>query len=82
MKQHADEFSLAAMCRMLGVHRSGYYARLKEPQAIAMLDVLLQTLELLIFSIGQAAGCHSWRYPVPSVVLLAALCSLLLWSFT
>lgn len=31
MKQHADEFGLAAMCRMLGVHRSGYYAWLKEP---------------------------------------------------
>lgn len=31
MKQHADELSLAAMCRMLGVHRSGYYAWLKEP---------------------------------------------------
>ena len=31
MKQHADEFCLAAMCRMLGVHRSGYYAWLKEP---------------------------------------------------
>jgi len=31
MKQHADEFSLAAMFRMLSVHRSGYYAWLKEP---------------------------------------------------
>ena len=31
MKQHADEFGLAAMCRMLGIHRSGYYAWLKEP---------------------------------------------------
>ncbi len=31
MKQHADEFGLAAMCQMLGVHRSGYYAWLKEP---------------------------------------------------
>lgn len=31
MKRHADEFGLAAMCRMLGIHRSGYYAWLKEP---------------------------------------------------
>jgi len=31
MKQHADEFGLAAMCRVLAVHRSGYYAWLKEP---------------------------------------------------
>lgn len=31
MKQHADGFGLAAMCRMLRVHRSGYYAWLKEP---------------------------------------------------
>lgn len=31
MKQHADDYGLAAMCRVLGVHRSGYYAWLKEP---------------------------------------------------
>lgn len=31
MKQHADQFGLAAMCRMLGVHRSGYHAWLKAP---------------------------------------------------
>lgn len=31
MKQHADEFGLAAVCRMLGVHRSGCYAWLKGP---------------------------------------------------
>lgn len=31
MRQHADEFGLSAMCRMLGVHRGGYYAWLKEP---------------------------------------------------
>ena len=30
MKQYADEFGLAAMCRMLGVHCSDYYAWLKE----------------------------------------------------
>jgi len=31
MKQHSDDYGLAAMCRVLGVHRSGYYAWLKEP---------------------------------------------------
>lgn len=38
MKQHADEFGLAAMCRMLGVHRSGYYAWLKEPASARHKD--------------------------------------------
>ena len=31
MKDHAREFRLAAMCRVLGVHRSGYYAWLQAP---------------------------------------------------
>jgi putative transposase len=38
MKQHADDFGLAAMCRMLGVHRSGYYAWLKEPASAREKD--------------------------------------------
>ncbi len=33
MKQHAGEFGLAAMCRVLRVHRSGYYAWLRSPPA-------------------------------------------------
>lgn len=31
MKQDADEFGFAAKCRMLGIHRNGYHALLKEP---------------------------------------------------
>ncbi|WP_282273475.1 IS3 family transposase [Stenotrophomonas sp. PS02298] len=31
MKLHADQFGLAAMCRVLSVHRSGYYAWLRGP---------------------------------------------------
>lgn len=31
MKQHAIEFRLTSMCRVLGVHRSGYYAWLRTP---------------------------------------------------
>lgn len=31
MREHAQEFRLAAMCRVLGVHRSGYYAWLRAP---------------------------------------------------
>jgi putative transposase len=31
MKDHTHEFRLAAMCRVLGVHRSGYYAWLRLP---------------------------------------------------
>ena len=38
MKQHADEFGLAAMCRVLHVHRSGYYAWLREPTRVRARD--------------------------------------------
>ena len=31
MRAHAGEFRLCAMCRVLGVHRSGYYAWLRAP---------------------------------------------------
>lgn len=31
MKAHRDEFRLLSMCRVLKVHRSGYYAWLKQP---------------------------------------------------
>lgn len=31
MQDHAREFRLSAMCRVLGVHRSGYYAWLRTP---------------------------------------------------
>ena len=31
MRVHAGEFRLCAMCRVLGVHRSGYYAWLRAP---------------------------------------------------
>src|SRR5262245_36799358 len=31
MKQHAEEFRLTSMCRVLGVQRSGYYAWLRLP---------------------------------------------------
>jgi len=38
MKQHADEFRLAAMCRVLHVHRSGYYAWLRSPASASARD--------------------------------------------
>lgn len=38
MKQHADLFGLAAMCRMLGVHRSGYYAWRQGPASARERD--------------------------------------------
>ncbi|ALN83600.1 integrase core domain protein [Lysobacter capsici] len=38
MKQHANEFGLAAMCRVLHVHRSGYYAWLREPTSARARD--------------------------------------------
>lgn len=38
MKQHADEFRLAAMCRVLHVHRSGYYAWLRSPASARARD--------------------------------------------
>lgn len=33
MRQHIDEFRLCAMCRVLGVHRSGYYAWLRRARS-------------------------------------------------
>ncbi len=38
MKQHAGEFGLAAMCRVLRVHRSGYYAWLRSPASLRARD--------------------------------------------
>ena len=34
MRAHAREFRLVAMCRVLGVHRSGYYAWLRGPDSV------------------------------------------------
>ena len=34
MRAHAREFRLVAMCRVLGVHRSGYYAWLRGPASV------------------------------------------------
>ena len=34
MDAHAREFRLVAMCRVLGVHRSGYYAWLRGPASV------------------------------------------------
>ncbi|WP_277540856.1 IS3 family transposase [Polynucleobacter sphagniphilus] len=38
IKEHRDEFRLSSMCRVLKVHRSGYYAWLKEPQSPRALE--------------------------------------------
>jgi len=38
MKSHARQFRLAAMCRVLCVHRSGYYAWLKRPSSARAQD--------------------------------------------
>jgi len=34
MRAHVHEFRLVAMCRVLGVHRSGYYAWLHERSSV------------------------------------------------
>ena len=33
MQEHQSEFRLNSMCRVLNVHRSGYYAWLREPMS-------------------------------------------------
>lgn len=33
MQAHQNEFRLTIMCRVLNIHRSGYYARLLEPMS-------------------------------------------------
>jgi putative transposase len=38
MRAHAREFRLSAMCRVLGVHRSGYYAWLRDPASTRERD--------------------------------------------
>jgi putative transposase len=38
IKEHRQEFRLLSMCRVLKVHRSGYYAWLKEPQSPRVLE--------------------------------------------
>jgi putative transposase len=34
MRDHAQEFRLSVMCRVLKIHRSGYYAWLASPQSV------------------------------------------------
>jgi putative transposase len=34
MRDHRHEFPLCAMCRVLGVHRSGYYAWLAQADSL------------------------------------------------
>ncbi len=38
IKEHRSEFRLSSMCRVLKVHRSGYFAWLKEPQSPRALE--------------------------------------------
>ncbi len=43
MKAHQASFSVRAMCRVLRVHFSGFYAWLKEPLSLRARDDVRQT---------------------------------------
>lgn len=43
MQAHRAEFGVRAMCRVLRVHFSGFYAWLKEPLSLRVRDDVRQT---------------------------------------
>lgn len=60
MRAHSDEFRLCAMCRVLGVHRSGYYAWLRNgPSAREREDQRL--LGLIKHSWLASGGVYGYR---------------------
>ena len=55
IKAHRAEFTLSGMCRVLDVHRSGYYAWLQEPlspRAVENQALTVQIKELYDQSMG------------------------------
>jgi len=74
MKQHTDEFGVAAMCRMLGVHRSGYYAWLKEPASARDKDDQ-RLLGLIKHSWLEGGSVYGHRKVVTDLRELGEACS-------
>lgn len=74
MKQHADEFGLTAMCRMLGVHRSGYYAWLKEPASARDKDDQ-RLLGLIKHSWLESGSVYGHRKVTTDLRELGEMCS-------
>jgi putative transposase len=58
MRDHRQEFRLTSMCRVLKVHRSGYYAWLKEPESKRSKEDrrLLKLIKESYISSGQVYG--------------------------
>jgi putative transposase len=60
MKAHQAEFSVRAMCRVLRVHFSGFYAWLKEPLSLRARDDVRQT-ELIRQAWSDSGKVYGYR---------------------
>ncbi|MBT9537480.1 MAG: IS3 family transposase [Nitrospirae bacterium] len=63
IKDHRQEFRIVSMCRVLRVHRSGYYVWLKEPESMRSKED--KRLTGLIRQSYEASGCS---YGSPRIV--------------
>ena len=60
MQAHRAEFSVRAMCRVLRIHVSGFYAWLKEPLSLRARDDVRQT-ELIRQAWSDSGKVYGYR---------------------